>query len=72
MCKEDLDLLGHEAMVGLHECTNIINGHFLVQRTEQLLMFVPFCFRYTGSILSGTILEFEFGMLESDLHNTIL
>jgi hypothetical protein len=45
-----------------HKSENTIDGHFRVQRTELFLMFVPFCFRYTGDILSGTILESEFGI----------
>jgi hypothetical protein len=52
-------------MPGPHKSKNTTNGHLLVQRTEQLLMFVPFCFRYTGGTLSGTILEFEFGIKRS-------
>ena len=28
-------------------------------------MLVPFCFRYTGGILSGSILESEFGIEQS-------
>ena len=65
MCKEDMNLLDHEAMPGPHKSENITNSHFLVQGTKQLLMFVPFCFRYTGGILSGTILESEFGIERS-------
>lgn len=59
---DEPNLLNHEVMLGPHENENLTNSHLVVQRTEQLFMFIPFCFRYTGGILSHAILEPVFGI----------